>query len=77
MGIPSGALLVTTTSDGHIAPLAASPHDNKLLMFLPCGTRMKKTWAHMEILHTVFEFDHLSNKWVICESNSTLVLHGS
>lgn len=77
MEIPSGALLVTKPSDGHIAPLAASPHDNKLLIFLPCGTRIKKTWACMEILHTVFGFDPLGNKWIICESNSTLVLHGS
>lgn len=77
MEIPIGALLVTTTPDGHIVPLAANPHDNKLLDFLPCETRIKKPWACMKILHTVFGFDSLSNKWIICESNSTLVLHGS
>jgi len=76
MEIPSGASLVTAASDGRIASLAASPHDNKLLKFLPCGTRIKKTWARVEILHTVFGFDPLRNKWVICEHNSTLVLQG-
>lgn len=75
MKIPIGALLVT--SDGHIAPLAATSHDDKLLEFLPCETGIKKTQACMEILHTVCEFDSLGNKWIICESNSTLVLHGS
>lgn len=78
MEIPSGALLVTSTSDGHIAPLAASPHDNKLLILVPCGTRIeKKTRPCVEDLHTVFGFDPPSNKWVICESNRTSVLHGS
>lgn len=77
MEIPSGALLVTATSGGHTAPLAASSHDNKLTIFLPCGTGISKTWARVEILHTVFRFDLFSNKWVICESHSTLVLHGS
>lgn len=78
MEIPSEALLVTTTSDGHIAPLAASPHDNKLLIFLPWGQgSIKKAQARVEILHTVFVFDPLSNKWVICENNSALVLHVS
>lgn len=75
--IPIGALLDTTTPDGHIVPLAANPHDNKLLDFLPCETKIKKTWTSMKIMHTVVGFDSLSNKWIICESNSTLVLHGS
>lgn len=39
MEIPSGALLVTTTSDGHRAPMAASPDSSKLLISFPCGTK--------------------------------------
>lgn len=54
MEIPIGVLLVTATSGRHTAPLAASSHNNKLLIFLPCGTGINKTWARVEILHTVF-----------------------
>lgn len=75
MEIPIGGFLVAL--DGHTAPLAATSHDNKLLAFLPCEMGIKKAKACMEILHTVFKFDSLGNKWIICESNSTLVLHGS
>lgn len=76
--IPSRALLVTSTSDGHTALLAASSHDNKLLIVMPCGTRMeKKPRAQVEDLHTVFGFDPPSNKRVICESNRTFVLRDS
>lgn len=63
MEIPSRALLVTSTSDGHTAPLAASPHDNKLVILMPCRTRIeKKPQACVEDLHPVFGFDPPSNK---------------